>query len=250
MLDTLSLDESRKVSINATSENTLLLTWPEKICPKQHHVIINYEQLIKDTLAHLVLETIASYNSLMIYYRFDLMSSTDFKIKINKTLNSFLESSSTQSIKNTLPTAVIDIPVYYGLEAGWDLSLVSERTGLSVSQIIEQHSATTYHAYALGFTPGFCYLASLKPCLHLPRRDTPRLAIPQGAVAIAEQQTAVYPTDSPAGWHIIGQTPKTMYQIENQTFQATISVGQQVRFSPISLAEFHQLGGALIKEKQ
>jgi KipI family sensor histidine kinase inhibitor len=250
MLELPPLDESSNINISATSENTLLLTWPEKICPKQHHLIINFEQQLKNTLAHLVIETIASYNSLMIYYHFDLMSSADFTIKIKQNLQAFLKKIPAQVTNNNFSPEVVEIPVHYGEKAGWDLSLVSEKTGLSVAQVIEQHSATIYHAYALGFTPGFCYLASLKPCLHLPRRDTPRLMIPQGAVAIAEQQTAVYPSSSPAGWHIIGQTPKAMYQVENQNFQATISVGQQVKFTPISLPEFHQLGGTLIKEGQ
>ncbi len=58
--------------------------------------------------------------------------------------------------------------------------------------MIHLHSARRYRAYALGFTPGFCYLASLAPPLVMPRKARPRIKVPAGAVAIAEQQTAVY----------------------------------------------------------
>ena len=90
----------------------------------------------------------------------------------------------------------------------------------------------------MGFTPGFCYLASLPNILHLPRKASPRTQVPKGAVAIAEQQTAVYPNQSPGGWHIIGQTPLPMYSTKNGQFNAKINVGQNVKFYAISKAEF------------
>ena len=35
-----------------------------------------------------------------------------------------------------------------------DLADVAERTGLTPQQVIERHSATTYHVYMMGFLPG------------------------------------------------------------------------------------------------
>ena len=109
---------------------------------------------------------------------------------------------------------------------------------MSIDNVIKQHSSQTYHGYALGFTPGFCYLASLPHALHLPRKSSPRLKVPQGAVAIAEQQSAIYPIESPGGWHIIGQTPLPMFASKNGEFNATINVGQNVKFYAITQAEF------------
>ena len=98
----------------------------------------------------------------------------------------------------------------------------------------------TYTAYALGFTPGFCYLATLDKKLRLPRRTTPRTNVPAGAVAIAEQQTAIYPTESPGGWHIIGQTPIELYRAKDESFLPKITVGDQVKFTEICLNQFNQ----------
>ena len=74
--------------------------------------------------------------------------------------------------------------------------------------------------------------------------------MPVGAVAIAEQQTAVYPSSSPGGWHIIGRTPVAMYQIEQgdnssveRQFKPLISLGDQVKFNAIDKATYLELGG-------
>jgi len=62
-------------------------------------------------------------------------------------------------------------------------------------------------------------------------------------VAIAEKQTAVYPSKSPGGWHVIGQTPMTMFTANKEDFIPAISVGQQVTFKAVSREEYRLLGG-------
>src|SRR5699024_2067482 len=47
--------------------------------------------------------------------------------------------------------------------------------------------------------------------LDIGRRDTPRTALPKGAVAIANRQTIIYPNVSPGGWHVIGITPIELF---------------------------------------
>ena len=47
----------------------------------------------------------------------------------------------------------------------------------------------------IGFMPGFAYLGPLDERLRLGRRESPRLRVPAGAVAIAGEQTAIYPLD-------------------------------------------------------
>ncbi|MGB1263985.1 MAG: 5-oxoprolinase subunit B family protein, partial [Cognaticolwellia sp.] len=142
---------------------------------------------------------------------------------------------------NISDNVCIKVPVYYDLEQQWDLVDVAQRCAMSIDEVIKAHCATTYHGFALGFTPGFCYLASVPPALQLPRKSSPRLKVPQGAVAIAEQQTAIYPIESPGGWHIIGQTPLPMFSSNHGQFIPTIKVGQSVTFYPIGKAEFNAL---------
>jgi KipI family sensor histidine kinase inhibitor len=89
---------------------------------------------------------------------------------------------------------------------GEDLSYVAERSGLSEQEIIELHSGRPYSVAMLGFRPYFPYLLGLDERLNLPRRESPRMRVGKGSVAIAAGQTGIYSEDSPGGWHIIGHT--------------------------------------------
>ena len=121
---------------------------------------------------------------------------------------------------------IVEIPVAYD---GVDLEEVAIATGLTVEQVIESHSSIEYSAAFLGFTPGWAYLVGLPSELRLPRRSTPRTAITAGAVAIANEFTGVYPTVSPGGWHLLGHTEVTMFDVHRDK-PALIMAGDRVRF--------------------
>lgn len=126
----------------------------------------------------------------------------------------------------------VEIPVRYGGANGPDLAEVVERTGLTPEQVVEAHSSTVYRVYLLGFVPGFAYLGRLPAELRVPRRDEPRLRVPSGSVAIADLQTAVYPSETPGGWHILGRTDAVMWDIGRER-PALLQPGQEVRFVPV-----------------
>jgi KipI family sensor histidine kinase inhibitor len=138
----------------------------------------------------------------------------------------------------------VEIPVYYGTESGEDIARIADAAGLSISEVIELHSATSYRVYAIGFAPGFAYLGYVDPRIAAPRLSTPRQRVPRGAVAIADRQTAVYPATSPGGWNIIGRSPTRMFDPE-ATPSMPVAVGDRVRFRPISREEFFASGGEL-----
>jgi 5-oxoprolinase (ATP-hydrolysing) subunit B len=121
---------------------------------------------------------------------------------------------------------LVEIPVVYD---GVDLDEVAAATGLSVEQVIETHSSVVYSAAFLGFTPGWAYLVELPTVLRLPRRSTPRTAITAGSVAIANEFTGVYPTVSPGGWHLLGHTTETMFDVDRSK-PSLIMAGDRVRF--------------------
>ena len=223
-------------SLDIVAENALLLSWKSEILIAQHNEIIALQTLIKHQLDAYVIETIASYHCLIIYFRHQMITSTEITEQIKHLAKHHQQP--TQLTDNSLSVDCIKIPVYYDIEQQWDLAEVAHRCNMSNDEVIKQHSSTIYRGFALGFTPGFCYFASLPDTLHLPRKSSPRTQVPKGAVAIAEQQTAVYPNQSPGGWHIIGQTPLPMYNTSNGQFNATINVGQNVEFYAISKVEF------------
>lgn len=246
------LFELSQLKINQISENSLILLWPEIIDEEQHQQLTYCQHKISHHFAGIVVETVSSYNSLMVL--FDL-SKTDGDALIND-IRALISSCSFElhnqgsRFESSVQTQskLVEVPVYYGEDTGWDLYDVSKAIGISIDEIIELHTQTTYRAYALGFVPGFCYLAKLPEPLKLTRRSTPRLIVPKGAVAIAESQTAVYPCQSPGGWHILGQTPLAMFSATNDAFSPTIAVGDSVKFKAITKAEFLAMGGELMLE--
>lgn len=121
------------------------------------------------------------------------------------------------------------IPVRYD---GIDLEAVATGVGLSVEQVITRHTARTYTVDLLGFVPGFAYLSEVDPALQLPRRPQPRPRVAAGSVAIAAAQTAVYPLDTPGGWHIIGTTTTLMFDPARDQ-PALLAPGDAVRFERV-----------------
>jgi len=134
----------------------------------------------------------------------------------------------------------VEIPVCYGGEHGPNLIEVSEIHGMTPAQVIELHSSTAYVVYFLGFVPGFAYLGELPEALVTPRLPTPRRRVPPGSVGIAGRQTAVYPIATPGGWRLLGRTPISMFRPDRDGL-SLLSIGDRVRFTPISQEQFAAL---------
>jgi KipI family sensor histidine kinase inhibitor len=121
------------------------------------------------------------------------------------------------------------IPVRYD---GPDLDFIATSTGLSVDDVVARHLGRSYTVDLLGFVPGFGYLGELDPALHLPRREQPRPRVTAGSVAIAAAQTAIYPLDTPGGWHIIGSTSTVMFDPARNP-PALLAPGDTVQFERV-----------------
>lgn len=122
----------------------------------------------------------------------------------------------------------VEIPVRYD---GPDLAWVAEQTGLSVEEVVRLHSQAPYRVFATGFTPGFPFLGPLSERLRLPRRGTPRALVPAHAVAIAGNQSGIYPLPSPGGWHLIGSALTQIYN-PHRAPVFLLEAGDRVRFVP------------------
>ena len=112
---------------------------------------------------------------------------------------------------------------------GADLADLAEATGLSTAEIVRLHSAGRYRVAFCGFSPGFGYLRGLDERLHVPRRSSPRTAVPAGSVGVAAGYTCVYPSASPGGWHLIGHTTCELWNVEDDP-PALMQPGRAVRF--------------------
>ena len=78
--------------------------------------------------------------------------------------------------------------------------------------------------------------------LAVPRKTTPRVRVPKGAVAIADAQTAIYPDSSPGGWNIVGYCPLNLVTPEYKKV-SPFDVGQQVGFEVIDANEYKKREG-------
>jgi KipI family sensor histidine kinase inhibitor len=127
--------------------------------------------------------------------------------------------------------ALHTIRVEYGGTAGPDLAALAARAGLAIDEYVERHAAADYTVAFLGFQPGFPYLRGLPPGLHAPRRDTPRVRVAAGSVAIGGGYTGIYPAAGPGGWHLIGRTHVVLFNARRAP-PALLRPGDRVRLVP------------------
>jgi len=139
---------------------------------------------------------------------------------------------------------MIQVPVCYDLSLGLDLKELAALHHLSIETFIEIHTQKTYRVYMIGFLPGFAYMGTVDKKIVSPRRASPRTQVPAGSVGIAGAQTGIYPFTSPGGWQIIGQTPIPLFDT-HKTAPSYFEPGDEVRFQPISVEEFHHLKNSL-----
>jgi KipI family sensor histidine kinase inhibitor len=176
-----------------------------------------------------VVETVPTFRSLMIYFDPLVTSQSD----LQHTIEGLLDCE-----RGSRPAATQwRIPVCYEGEFAPDLTEVARLTGLTPAGVVALHSGSRYHVYMLGFLPGFPYMGDLPPELALPRRADPRLRVPAGSISIATSLTAIYPYESPGGWHLIGVTPIRLFDIERPR-PALLAAGDAVVFEPIDRARY------------
>src|SRR5262245_20165320 len=179
-----------------------------------------------------IVEVVPTFRSLMIHYDPLTVPQSELKARLTPLLSGLDAADS--------PGRLWRLPVCYHESLAPDLSEVAARTGLSLDQVVERHSAVTYHVYMVGFVPGYPYMGDLPSQLALPRRDSPRTAVPSGSVAIATTLTAIYALESPGGWHLIGRTPALLWDPRRDP-PAILAAGDQVRFQPIALGDYEAM---------
>ena len=184
-----------------------------------------------------VTETIPTYRSLLVLH--------DPLTIDSAALTSKLEALVDASDAGEAPGKLWRLPACYEDTHAPDLDDVAQRTGMSAADVVRLHSERTYHVYMLGFSPGFTYMGDLPESLALPRRTDPRVKVPEGSIAIAAGQTAIYPVESPGGWHLVGTTPVRLFDLSKPE-PALLRPGDKVKFEPISAAEFERIRAEVV----
>lgn len=136
------------------------------------------------------------------------------------------------------------LPVCYEPDMAPDLAETAQALGVTPDTLVAKHSATVWRVYMLGFLPGFPFMGDLPAGLHRPRRTQPRVRVPAGSVSIAGGLTAIYPWESPGGWHLIGRCPVRLFD-PAWPVPALLATGDRVHFTPVDAAEFERIAAAV-----
>jgi KipI family sensor histidine kinase inhibitor len=213
-------------------DTALLVELGESIDRRVSALVLALAQRLRDARLDGLIETVPTFRSLLVHYDPLVLSAAALSRHIAELMPSLEGASQAGRLWH--------LPACYDRELAPDLDEVAKRTGLTAAQVIDRHSAVTYHVYMLGFLPGQAYLGDLPPELRLDRRESPRPKIPAGSLAIATGMTCVFPLETPCGWHLVGRCPVPLWQKGPQP-SALLSSGDQVIFTPVSLCEYERL---------
>ena len=216
----------------AASDRALLVYFGEEIGLAPHGCVLRLLRVLQKARLPWLHNLQPAYCSLLITFDPCLMDHAE----VESAVREYQERAA--ALRLSKPKT-IEIPVCYGDEFGPDLEHVAKIHALSAEQVIAQHCWQTYHAYFLGFAPGFAYLGDLPEIIATPRLETPRQQVPAGSVGIAGRQTAIYPFTTPGGWHLIGRTPLCLFRADCDPM-SLISIGDRVRFRRISREEYRK----------
>lgn len=121
---------------------------------------------------------------------------------------------------------LVTVPVRYD---GPDLAETAAAWGVAEGEVAGLVGGIEFRVAFCGFAPGFGYLTGLPERLWLPRRATPRTAVPAGSLALAGEYAGVYPRSSPGGWQLIGSTDTVLWDPSRDP-AALFAPGVRVRF--------------------
>lgn len=211
--------------INRISQTCISLAFGDEISTETSNVVLDIYTKLKSygigtKLLSNVVDVVPSY--------------TELALHCNCVITPFIQSELIDAVNDITASDIpwwkklfgkktVVIPVKYD---GEDLDRIASLTNLSVEEIINIHAGTTYTVAMVGFKPHFPYLIGMDKRLEVPRLESPRKKVPEGAVAIGGQQTGIYPVSSPGGWNLIGSTdPKYLEKI---------SAGDSVKFKVVA----------------
>ncbi|MGB5445607.1 MAG: allophanate hydrolase subunit 1 [Psychromonas sp.] len=227
------------MKIHPVNENSAIIYFSNKVSIEIADKVSHAYHLLKADLGDILVDIIPSYTSILLSCDLRKTGLRGFINDLQRSLMNINYQPSTPDIANR-----IILPVYYGEDVAWDHQAISEHTQLPFSEIIALHTSEIYRVFAIGFAPGFAYLGNTNPLISMPRKANPRKAIPKGSVAIADQQSAIYPEQSPGGWQIIGRTPINLFDL-TQPNLSKFEMGAEVKFEAIDRDTFLAMGGQI-----
>src|ERR1043166_7665812 len=180
-------------------DTALVVEFGDRIDRQLSLQVLALAQRLNETTLDGIVECVPTFRSLMVHYDPLVLPASVLKARIATLMRGLRTPHA--------PGRLWRLPACYDESLAADLDDVAARTSRTPAQIIERHSAPAYHVFMLGFLPGQAYMGDVAEELMLPRRETPRMKIPAGSLAMAMAMTCIFPQETPCGWHLIGRSP-------------------------------------------
>lgn len=209
-------------------DSALTVTLGNTIEPATHQRVLGFAEAVRTLRLVHVREIVPAYAAVTVFYNPLYQSYADLAKRLQDLAQHAVTAPAVAKAASAGKTW--EVPVRYD---GPDLAAVAKARGLSEAEVVRLHSSRDYSVYLLGFAPGFAYLGPLDEALKMPRRELPRRSIKPGSVAIAGEQTAIYPLATPGGWHLLGHTELRPFDAAREP-AVLFSPGDTVRFVPLS----------------
>ena len=221
-----------KVCFLSAGDRALVVEFGDRVNRTLSERVLRLDAMIRSNPPVGTVETVPSFRSLAIYYDPLLTSQGELRRAIAPLLDLGDDPRAGARLWH--------VPVCYEGEFGPDLAEVARLTGSTPHDVVALHSGTRFHVYMLGFLPGQAYMGDLPVELVLPRRESPRLRVAAGSLAIATTMTCIFPLETPCGWHVIGRSPVALWE-NGPSPRALLAPGDKVTFTPVSLREYEDL---------
>ena len=217
--------------IFALGDNALTVEFGNEISVEMNDCAIHLAAFFDENSFCGLIETVPAYASTSFFYDVALVRKTfpDFPTAFDAVKDFAANALRNLEVSAKFDSRLIEIPVCFGAEFALDLELVAQTNNLTAPEVVEIFLTRTYRVFMSGFLPGFAYMGEVDERIAAPRKDSPRLKVPQGSVGIAGKQTGIYPLASPGGWQIIGRTNVELFtpNAESPTF---LQAGDSVKF--------------------
>jgi urea carboxylase len=217
--------------------------------------VIALERSLKEDPIHGVMETIPTHRTLMIAYDSSQIRQKDLVAALKE------REQGTTGLRR-LPSRVVSIPVWYNDPwsaecarmhgASNNVEFLAQLAGMTVDEVIAEHSSTEWWVGAIGFQPATYQAVPLSPSFRLtaPKYPRPRKSTPERILCMAGKITSFYPVASPGGYQLLGRTPIELYdpRQRNKVFRQSPVlpvVGERHRYIPIDEQAYKEIRAAV-----
>lgn len=218
-------------SFSPLGDQAIVVEVGQEISEEVQNQVRTVSQLLESNPPHWLVEIIPAFTTVAVFYNSLSAEYETVEAELKELLQQTEEVAASEA-------RTVEIPVCYGGEFGPDLAFVAEHNGLAPEEVIRIHTSGTYSVHMIGFAPGFPFIGGMSEKIAAPRRDSPRLRIPERTVGIAGKQTGIYPIETPGGWQLIGRTPMRLFRPEN-TVPSLLRAGDKIVFKKITESEYY-----------